>query len=270
MKKAFILLALIAGVALAWAAPPDRLPSLLTPPAEARTLVVVGGGVPAAGWTEATPNVWGTRCEDNAANTTITAWVGANGAFPSSNSSAQTSTDHYEGTRSFAVAYSNYVAGPASSFPSFSDYTDGTFTYQFAIKATTAFSGDYYVRAFSIRDTVDYSEDIFMAIHGDTQLYWYLGGNEYTLTVNDLSTGAWQVLRVVFSTGTNKIAVYQGADEEHLSLTAARTDAIAFGTVGSTTCYFAVGGDPADNNKHFAVNSALVDDIKVWNTSVTP
>lgn len=50
MKKALILIALIAGVALAWAAPPDRLPNLLTPPAEARmTSVVVGGGVPAAG-----------------------------------------------------------------------------------------------------------------------------------------------------------------------------------------------------------------------------
>lgn len=59
MKKALILLALIAGVALAWAAPPDRLPNLLTPPAEARTVVVVGGGVPAtAGY--ATPAIDGT------------------------------------------------------------------------------------------------------------------------------------------------------------------------------------------------------------------
>lgn len=46
MKKALILIALIAGVALAWAAPPDRLPNLLTPPAEARTVVMVGGGPP--------------------------------------------------------------------------------------------------------------------------------------------------------------------------------------------------------------------------------
>lgn len=48
MKKTLILIVLIAGVALAWAAPPDRLPSLLTPPVEARTVVVVAGSVPAA------------------------------------------------------------------------------------------------------------------------------------------------------------------------------------------------------------------------------
>jgi len=48
MKRALILIALMTGVALAWAAPPDRLPSLLAPQAEARTVVVVGGGVPAA------------------------------------------------------------------------------------------------------------------------------------------------------------------------------------------------------------------------------
>src|SRR5574343_466052 len=228
---------------------------------------VSGGG---SSWTEATPSVAGVRLDDNAASVTVTAYVGQNWTTYSTNTSVVHTSDAYQGTGAFALTTGVPLAGPTTSLPSFSQFTDGTFTFQFALKATTAFNSSYYVRAFSIKDSTDDSEDIFMAIHGDTQLYFYLGGNEYTLTVNDLTTGAWQVLRVVFSTGTNKIAVYQGADEEHLSLTAYRTDTTTIGTVGSTTCYFVAAGDPGDSNKQFAANNCLIDDIKVWDTSVTP
>lgn len=52
MKKSVIAtLAIILGVALCWAAPPvDKLPSLLTTPAEARNIsVIVGGSPPSSG-----------------------------------------------------------------------------------------------------------------------------------------------------------------------------------------------------------------------------
>ena len=54
MKRSILAaLAIIIGVALAWAAPPvDKLPSLLPTPAEARNIsVIVGGSPPAAGCT---------------------------------------------------------------------------------------------------------------------------------------------------------------------------------------------------------------------------
>ena len=55
-KSIFATLAIILGVALCWAAPPiDKLPSLLTTPAEARITSVIVGGSPPAGTSYATP-----------------------------------------------------------------------------------------------------------------------------------------------------------------------------------------------------------------------
>lgn len=55
-KSIFATLAIILGVALCWAAPPvDKLPSLLTTPAEARITSVIVGGSPPASTSYATP-----------------------------------------------------------------------------------------------------------------------------------------------------------------------------------------------------------------------
>lgn len=77
MKKSVIAtLAIILGVALCWAAPPsDKLPSLLTTPAEARNISVIVGGSPptpsasayctaAATCTATTPGECDVLCED--------------------------------------------------------------------------------------------------------------------------------------------------------------------------------------------------------------
>lgn len=216
------------------------------------------------------PNVWAARCEDNTSTETVVAWVGSNGAFAAAgtDTSTQSTTDHYEGSRAFALTSFNTIFAPSVASSGFSDLV---FTVQIALKATTAFNSSNYVRLMDMMDSSDYSEDIFIAIHGDTQIYFYFMGNEYNVTVNDLSSGAWQVLRIVVDTGaTNKIAIYQGANEGSLALTGYRTDSIAMGGSAAANLYPGFGGDAANAPKCFSANGALIDDIKLWNTAVVP
>lgn len=216
------------------------------------------------------PSSWAARCEDNAANSTVVGWVGGNGQFADgiTHTDDITTTDHYQGSRAFAPTGVVSIAGAQVASSGFSDLT---FTLQAAIKATTAFNSSYFVRFFTFLDPGDYSEDIIVAFHGDTSVYFQFGSNDYSVTVNDLSSGSWQVVRVVVDTGaTNKIAIYQGATEGSLALTGYRTDAISVGGALAANLVPLIGGDGGDANKCFGANGTLVDDIKIWNTAVTP
>lgn len=235
------------------------------------TTIVVGQPTAVAPPTEDEPNEWGARCDDNAANTTIVAWVGSNGTYQGANTSTQTTTDHYEGTRAFAPT-STY--GPTAPQLASSGFGDGNFTLQWAHKATNSFAGsDQYIRFVDFIDTTgspDYSEDFMVyANNSDTQITVYWNGVWNNIAVNDLSNGAWQVIRIVIDTSqTHKISVYQGATEATLELVG-YDDAVAdFAFNTNFTPLFCTDG--ANGLKSCSQNGTLIDDLKIWNTAVTP
>ncbi len=227
---------------------------------------IVGGGVAAAPPSEDTPNVWGARLDDNAANKTIDAYVGSDGTAYDSNTSVWHSTDAEEGTGSFL--FTSNIDTVLSPTVSATNFDDGNFTIQFSFKATTAFTPGAYERFFAFVDAADYSQDVLFYVQSDTQVTYYANGDWDNLAVNDLTTGAWQVIRVVVDRSqTKKIIVYQGSSEATLAEVSSST-AIGDEALNSTM-YIDFGGDASTGKSIYSVGGRI-DNLKVWDTAVTP
>lgn len=172
MKRLYIILLIIIGVALAWAVPPvDKLPSLLTTPAEARNIsVIVGGSPPSAGgpsalYTSATA-IW--DFENNANDTKGTHNLTANGSITYS------TTGEAQGT---------YWAGEC----------DGSTDY-FSLagaQATFGFTGDYSVSAWVNYTYVQEGAYTGIVSYGDGSNGWAVttdGSRHVRVTHQDFGT----------------------------------------------------------------------------------
>jgi hypothetical protein len=208
------------------------------------------------------------QCEDNAASTTVTATYGNNGSLIGTNTADNTSTTAYAGSRSFSPAASatRLVSGALTE----ASIDDGAFTIQFAYYAdnTTGFGTGNYVRlAWSVEDGLQF---MFMSNNGSSTAFsFYLSGTEYNVTLDDINTGSWHLIRIVVNTGeTNKAVVYQGTNESNLTAKYTRTAATSAPNF-STSSTMAFGGT-GTSNQGIQLRNGKMDEIKIWYTAEIP
>ena len=237
----------------------------------AMPVTMLGGGVTAAGPAEPDPDVY-YECEDNAATATIVATYGSNGAITNGGGSNltedNTSTTSFAGSRSIALnddlAFIGGIVTEAS-------IEDGVFTIQFAYYGNdvSGFGAGYYVRLFA-----EGSSGVPLLMWSDngsdTSFDVYIDEDLYDVTLDDINTASWHVIRVVVDTGagSDKLRVYQGATVGALALKY-ESDAAAVTAPTLATTAFLFGGNGAEN-RGVQVVGGLLDEIKIWYTAEVP
>lgn len=219
------------------------------------------------------PDVW-YKCEDNAANNTLTATYGSNGSIwllgDPSNSSSNTSTTAFKGSRSYKPAGGTGFAGTPITRASIED---GVFTIQFAYRAdnTSGFPSSAYVRIFTNPDS-EGTLYFYSNAGSSTSLRVGIGGTDYTGTFDDINTNTWHVIRIVVDTeaASDKIRMYQASTETALALKYESDAAAVTAPSGLTSNGLMWGGEGANANKGIYVRNGLLDDIKIWYTAVVP
>jgi hypothetical protein len=223
-----------------------------------------GGGVP-------NPDVYYT-CEDNASNITVTATYGSNGSLGGSGTSdytsANTSTTYFAGSRSWQPNDdTSFLAGVVTE----ASMEDGEFTIQFAYYAdnTSGFGAGNYVRFFMDADA---GTQILMWSNSgsSTDFQVYIAGTDYAVTLDDVNTASWHVIRVVVDTGesADKLRVYQGTTESNLTLKyESNASAVSAPSMASTGLLFGGNGNA---NRSIQLRNGKMDEIKIWYTAVVP
>lgn len=212
------------------------------------------------------------KCEDNAANATLTAANGSNGSYynagaGSDDSADNTSTTHFKGDRSFSPVDTQAFLGVAATGASIED---GVFTIQFSYFGdnTTGWGSGAWIRMFK-----DSDNDSFCLMANDTSstsFLFYTAGTEYAVTLDEVNTGTWQVIRVVMDTGAeaDKIRIYQGATEATLALKY-ESNATAVTAPTLTSEGFLMFGSGV-SNRGIQVRNGKADEVKIWYTAVVP
>ncbi len=222
------------------------------------------GGVTAGGGAGTPAYQW--DFEDNAANTTVAATEGStNGVTTTTNTTTlNTSSGCLDGD-CFDLANGAAQERFRVSLP-LSWYDDGVFTVQMAIKIPSTETVGSGTRILLTEGT-----KLTLVLNSDTALLAYFGGTYLgEVTINDVSTSSWHVLRFVYDTGaSDKFTVYQGATEGALSKvgTALTT---SFGAQRSADPYLVSFWGNTTTAQSLQDIDAVVDQIKIWTTAEAP